>query len=92
MSETDYTSPEYMEKYNTARDELESAIKQFINVIDDGEQYLLHWNLCTHSTSIALEQAGMSGVGSHCDAEMTFVERRGILEVSLDRLRGDGHA
>jgi hypothetical protein len=74
------------EKYNTARAELEAAIKKFSSVVDEDE-YVLHWVLILHKTSVRLEQNSMSSVGMHTDDDITFVEKRGMLETAVDSCR-----
>lgn len=82
----EYGSDEYREMYNNARLELEVHIKEFFEKVDPGE-YVNGWYLIAHKYSIELEQNNMSAVGCHGNAEMTFVERRGLLETALDGFR-----
>lgn len=70
------------EEYNKARAELEHHIKEFIAIVDPGE-YLLHWELLVHKTSIDMERQGTSAMGMHGSADMTFIERRGLLAMAL---------
>lgn len=76
---------EYLEKYETARADLEKAIRAFIDVVDPNE-FVLHWGLVVHKTSIALEQNSMSAVGVHYDTDISFVEKRGLVETMRDAL------
>lgn len=75
----------YMARYNAAREEFERALKAFSEVVDPGE-YVMHWAVVLHKTSVALEQSDMSAVGIHFDADITFVEKRGLIEIMRDKV------
>lgn len=79
---------QYIDKYNAARSALERAIKEFTAVVDGDDEIVMHWVLVSHKTSVFLEQNHMSGVGVHYDTDISFVEKRGLLEIALDQLRG----
>lgn len=79
-----YTA-EYMARYSAARADLEKAIRVFTDLVDPGE-FVLHWGLVTHKTSVDLERNSMSAVGVHYDEDITFVEKRGLIETARDAL------
>lgn len=74
------------DEYNAARAKVDRAIKDFIEEISPGE-IVMHWVLVVHKTSIEMERNGSSCVGVNTDDDISFVEKRGLVEVALDSLK-----
>ncbi len=76
------------ERYKAALVELDVAIHKFHMSIDPDE-FLRSWALITHK-ELAPDadmdpDTVLTSVGSHASREVTFVERRGMLEIALQR-------
>lgn len=82
------TDEERMAQYKAAVAELGAAIEKF-HIAIDPDEFLRSWVLLTHKECAPGadmdEDTVLTSVGSHASRDITFVERRGVLEVGLQR-------